>query len=215
MCPDELPSSLRQLTLENWAQAEGLPNSQRLVLRRALRDATIKLALPLAADLRRNRITQSVGDSGARCFTYYAIDFGVVSLDSQSPTVVAYEVNEYPYIDEEAPDVARIQRRGHTELLEMMGLRRAISTSDIECSGFSSTVERYCRSGWQGCESPRLKRAMGLLLREDALSREWDRLYPTANKDISSIATSAFTKNSQLAYEHVAMTRFVRYLAVR
>jgi hypothetical protein len=108
----------------------------------------------------------------SRCFTFWAFDLALTS----SGEALAYEVNEFPYIDPTVPAPRFYVKQSHVELFDMLGLyggdlRAGLAPASVECLQAFCELHLCSRQN-----SSDITRTLVLLEHELATARVWSLL---------------------------------------
>ncbi|KAL7545880.1 hypothetical protein ACHAWF_009239 [Thalassiosira exigua] len=117
-CDRSISVDDRQLSFTDYAAKEGLNATYQVALLRRVNDLLVSIiqsGWPPA-----HPVNEGIRQSGASCFSYLRADIGF-GPDLQ-PFV--YEINEFPYTNEEATAIRPIVRESHRDLFRMIGLDR-------------------------------------------------------------------------------------------
>ena len=115
-----MSNNQRQLTFEEYVKKVDMPPTIRdrlLPEAHALLSRIIHQATP---QWQAHRVNEGIAKSGASCFSYMRADLGI----SESGRPFVFEINELPYVNEEASQIRPLQQASLRDLFSMIGLAR-------------------------------------------------------------------------------------------
>ena len=117
-CKGVLSADQRQLTFEEYAKKVDMP--------REIRESLLPTSMQLLSHVihqstqtwQAHKVNVGIAKSGASCFSYMRADLGI----SESGKPVIFEINELPYVNEEASQIRPLQLASMRDLFSMIGL---------------------------------------------------------------------------------------------
>eukprot|EP00977_Amphora_coffeiformis_P028835 scaffold37433_cov199-Amphora_coffeaeformis.AAC.1 len=118
ICDGGLTVMQRQMTFEDYASKTNMTPTMQEDVQRQTRKLLSGIIHGANPSIQKHYVNEGIHRSGAACFSYMRADLGI----TDEGKVVVFEINQFPYTNEEAPSARSIQVDGHIELFRMIGL---------------------------------------------------------------------------------------------
>ena len=140
-CDGGLSADKRQLTFEQYATKAKMPRDTRDMLLPAAHTLLSRIIHRATPSWLQHKVNAGIAASGASCFSYMRADLGI----SERGQPVVFEINEFPYVNEEASQIRPLQLASMRDLFSMIGLaQEPILYDEAEREKF----EMDHRGGW-------------------------------------------------------------------
>ena len=117
-CDGGLTVEQRQVHFDEYARLTNMPQDMQTSLIHKSRDLLARVIHNANPDIQKHIVNQGIYDSGASCFSFMRADLGM----TEDGDPVLFEINQFPYVDEEAAAPKSVVFAAHMELFQMMGI---------------------------------------------------------------------------------------------
>jgi hypothetical protein len=146
-CDEGLSGDKRQLTFEEYASKVNMPVAMRNTLLPAARELLSSIIHRATPSWQQHNVNAGIAAAGASCFSYMRADLGI----SEDGHPVVFEINELPYVNEEASQIRPLQLASMRELFSMIGLAHE---PILYGEAMRETFEMNHRGGWLRMAAP-------------------------------------------------------------
>ena len=127
-CKNDLHPNEQSISFEDYATKVEMSKE----LQKTVVDTTLRLISKIIhtanPEIQKNIVNQGIKESGASCFSYLRADIGI----TKEGNIAIFEINEFPFVNDNLLVSKKIVKDSHMELFEMIGLDQPPVYRDIE-----------------------------------------------------------------------------------